>query len=423
MRYLHLTMTEPQSRFFQLQDKYPLFVGGYGSGKTETMVNCAIRDALEAPSALIALYEPTYDLVRLILAPRIEAKLEACGIRYRYNKSENLIYTSSRGCGDFVMRTLDNPARIIGYESYRAHVDELDTLKTEHATDVWRKVIARNRQRPKGVPAARNRVSAYTTPEGFRFAYQQWIRKPEAGYVHITAPTSSNPFLPEDYIEGLRASYPPQLIEAYLEGKFVNLASGSVYPNFDRKLNHVPTTAQQGESLHVGMDFNVNKMAAVVFVVREDEPYAVAELVKVRDTPEMARLLQERYKSQGHAVTVYPDASGANTSSKGASMSDLSILKGAGFTLRAPSANPRVKDRVNCVNALILNAAGKRRLKVNTDNCPTFTEGLEQQAYDDNGEPDKTTGHDHANDGAGYFLNFRWPIVKPIPGTSEPLLI
>ncbi|WP_241650783.1 hypothetical protein, partial [Rosenbergiella collisarenosi] len=74
-----------------------------------------------------------YDLIRLILAPRMEDKLSEYGIRYKYNKSENIIYTASPGIGDFVLRTLDNPARIVGYESYRSHIDEIDTLKEQHA--------------------------------------------------------------------------------------------------------------------------------------------------------------------------------------------------------------------------------------------------------------------------------------------------
>jgi hypothetical protein len=44
---------------------------------------------------------------------------------------------------------------------------------------------------------------------------------------------------------------------------------------------------------------------------------------------------------------------------------------------------------------------------------PTVTECLEQQIYDDNGEPDKKAGKDHAPDALGYFLHFKWPIVKP----------
>ncbi|MDB6104055.1 MAG: terminase [Gammaproteobacteria bacterium] len=420
MRELRIQMTPPQAEFFQLTDKYPLFCAGFGAGKTETLLDCALRDALEAPSGLIAMYEPTFDLVQMILVPRMSEKLTDFGIRYRYNQRDKFFYVSSSRCADFVLRTMDNPARIVGYESYRAHVDEIDTLKHEHARLAWQKIIARNRQKPRGVVNALNRVSAYTTPEGFRFAYEMWVKKAAVGYRMIQAPTSSNPWLPEDYIPGLQATYPPQLIKAYLEGQFVNLTSGSVYPDFDRKLNHTPTVirpaanGQAGEELHIGMDFNVNKMAAIVFVIRDDAPHAVTELTKVRDTPEMARILKERFKDAGHAVTVYPDASGANTSSKGASVSDLSILYSAGFLVRAPSANPRVKDRVNSVNALILNAKGDRRLRVNVDACPTFSESLEQQPYDDNGEPDKTAGHDHTNDAGGYFLHQRWPVIRSV---------
>lgn len=405
-------MTEPQAAFYALQDKFPAFIGGFGSGKTETLTDCALRDALESSDALIAMYEPTYDLVRLILAPRMEQKLSDLGIRYKYNKQENIIYTSSARCGDFVLRTLENPARIIGYESYRAHVDELDTLKEAQAEAAWLKIIARNRQKPNGIRLPQNRVSVYSTPEGFRFVYKRWGRGPKPGYVMVQARTLSNPFLPDDYVQSLRESYPPQLIEAYLEGRFVNLSSGSVYPNFDRKLNHTPEQIKEGEALHIGMDFNVLNMTAVISVIRNGLPLSLGELTKVRDTPTMARMLKERFKDKGHAVTVYPDASGGNTSSKNASESDLSILKQAGLAVQVDHANPAVRDRVNAVNAMILNEKGDRRWLVNTDACPVLTEALEQQAYDKNGEPDKSTGHDHPNDAVGYFLVKRWPIVR-----------
>ncbi|ATH99532.1 terminase [Alcaligenes faecalis] len=411
-------MTEPQARFFQTEDKYPAFIGGFGSGKTETLANCALRDALESSDALIALYEPTYDLVRLILAPRMEEKLSDLGIRYKYNKQENIIYTSAPNCGDFILRTLENPARIVGYESYRAHVDEIDTLKKVQAEAAWRKIIARNRQKPKGVDKPFNRVSAYSTPEGFRFAYETWARKPKPGYVMVQAATSSNPFLPDDYVDSLRESYPPQLIEAYLQGRFVNLNSGSVYPNFDRSLNHTNEQIRDGEVLHVGMDFNVLNMTAVINTIRGGKPLSLAELTKVRDTPTMARMLKERYQSKGHQVVIYPDASGKNTSSKNASESDLSILAQAGFQVIVDSINPAVKDRVNAVNALILNDKGERRWLVNTGNCPTLTESIEQQAYDKNGEPDKEAGHDHAPDAVGYMLAKRWPIAERVARQS-----
>ena len=126
----------------------------------------------------------------------------------------------------------------------------------------------------------------------------------------------------------------------------------------------------------------------------------------------MAKLLQSRYA--GHAMTIYPDASGQNTSSKDASESDLSILRQAGFTVSVNNVNPAVRDRVNAVCAMILNAEGERRWLVNTDACPVLTECMEQQPYDTNGEPDKTSGMDHAPDAAGYFLAKRWPVVRRV---------
>jgi len=412
-------MTEPQARFFQLPDKYPAFVGGFGTGKTETLCNCAIRDGLDSSSALIALYEPTYDLVRLILAPRMEEKLSDLGIRYKYNKQENIIYTSSGQCGDFVLRTLENPARIIGYESYRAHVDEIDTLKKAQAKLAWQKIIARNRQRPDGIDSPFNRVSAYTTPEGYQFVYDTWGRNPKPGYVMVQAATYSNPFLPDDYVQTLRDSYPASLIDAYIEGRFTNLTTGSVYPDFNRVLNHSDATLQEGEPALIGMDFNRLHMSAVIYVMRDGWPVAVDEITDGRDTPQMVELFLERYKRKGHAVTIFPDASGQNSSSKNASESDLSIIKQAGLSVRVNSTNPAIADRVNAVNALILSGSGERRLRVNTHRCPHLTDGLEQQAYDKNGMPDKSSGIDHVLDAAGYPIAHLYPIKKPVTHTQS----
>lgn len=418
-RTLRIQMTEPQAEFFQLQDKYPAFVGGFGTGKTETLANCALRDALSSSDALIALYEPTYDLVRLILAPRMEEKLSELGIRYKYNKQENIIYTSAPNCGDFILRTLENPARIIGYESYRAHVDEIDTLKKTQAALAWRKIIARNRQRPSGVEQPFNRVSAYTTPEGFQFVYDTWGRSPKPGYVMVQAATYTNPFLPDDYVQSLRDSYPPALITAYIEGRFTNLNSGSVYPDFDRVLNHSDVVEQEREPLLIGMDFNRLKMSAVIYVLRGGWPVAVAEITDGRDTPYMADLIKLQYADKGHPIQIFPDASGANSSSKNASESDLSILQQAGFVTCVNATNPAIADRVNAVNALILNGAGERRLKINTNRCPHLTDGLEQQAYDKNGMPDKSSGVDHLNDAGGYPLAFLFPIARPMTTTQS----
>jgi hypothetical protein len=406
---MQIDLTKPQFKLVTTNAQFPAFVGGLGSGKTAALITRAIMLKLKYPTCNIAYYLPTFDLVRLIAFPRFEEQLEKLSISYRSIKSLTPMIELEE-CGQIIMRTMDTPSRIIGYEVADSLVDELDTLKTEAATDVWNKIIARNRQKkPDG---SMNTIAVGTTPEGFRFVYERWKKDPDAvkkGYELIKAPTSSNARnLPDGYVQNLTDSYPSSLIAAYLEGEFTNLRSGAVYPEFDRVLNGSNETIVDNEPLHIGMDFNVTKMAAVVFVPRGN-PHAVAEIRDVFDTPAIIKIIKERWSK--HPIFVYPDATGKNREANNASVSDIGLLKSAGFGVLHNHGNPLVKDRVLSMNVMIHSGHG-RRLKVNVDKCPGFAEALEQQAYDKNGEPDKTSGLDHCIDAAGYFIAYRFPILS-----------
>lgn len=402
---MEVSLTAPQFDFVEADEQFPAFVGGFGSGKTHAGIWRALRLKLSYPGLNVAYYLPTYDLVTRMAFPRFSEVLGHIGIRHVINKNEAVIELEQRG--SIIMRTMDNPARIVAYEVADSIADELDTLPVEKARDVWNKIIARNRQKkPDG---AINTVGVATTPEGFRFVYERWKRAPAAGYRLIRASTFSNAAnLPDGYIESLQASYPPNLLAAYLDGEFVNLTQGSVYPEFDRERNACATTIQVSEPLHIGLDFNVGQMAAAVGVLRDNAPHIVDEITGVLDTPAMIAAIKARYP--GHAIFVYPDASGGSRRSNNASESDIALLRAARFTVLAPPANPPVKDRVLSVNQLV-HSEGVRRLRVNADTCPALVEALEKQAYDKNGEPDKKSGLDHIVDALGYLVFYRWPIA------------
>lgn len=406
MPTVNLEFTDPQMDFIEADDQFPAMVAGFGAGKSHAGIWRALRLKLTYHTCNTAYYLPTYDLVTRMGMPRFCEALDLLGLPYKPNKVDSVI--DIEGYGLLIFRTMDNPARIVAYEVADSICDELDTLPVDKARDVWNKVIARNRQKkPDG---ARNTVGVVTTPEGFRFVYERWQKNPVAGYRLIKASTQSNAAnLPEGYIDSLKASYPANLLAAYLDGEFVNLTAGSVYAEFDRALNATTATIQPSEPLHIGMDFNVGQMAAVVFVLRDGQPYALDELTGLLDTPAMIAAIKARYV--GHSIMIYPDASGSNRRSNNASESDIALLRQAHFTIMSNPANPAVKDRVLAVNRLI-HCEGERRLKVNVDRCPMLVEALEKQAYDKNGEPDKTAGLDHATDAAGYFLHYRFPILS-----------
>lgn len=408
---IQITLTEPQEDFVFSEDQFPAFVGGFGAGKSEALVTRLLMQKFAHPRLDVGYFAPTFDLVRLIGFNRFEEKLEQWKVPYKLNKTEKQLYLGTGG--SVIFRTLDNPDRIVGFEIADAGIDELDTLKQEHAAAAWNKVIARCRQK-KG-PGILNTCSVATTPEGFRFAYERWEKKKSAGYSIYRAPTYSNPYLPESYIDSLRATYPSNLLEAYLEGKFVNLTSGSVYPDFNRVKNHTSEVIEPGEELHCGVDFNVYNCTVVIGVIRAGRPRVLAELTELRDTPAIVAALKERFS--GHRINLYPDATARSHKTVNASQSDIQILKDAGFIIHAKDINPRVHDRVASVNAAICNADGARNVLINVDACPRLTECLEQQVFDKNGDPEKgsdpKTSKDHAPDALGYFIYWKWPVVKP----------
>lgn len=406
-----MSLTPTQRAFATSREPFPAFVGGFGSGKTAAAIARAMALKAHFRTVDVAYYLPTFPLVEDIALRRFPELCERKGWAYS-KRGGTSPHVEFPGAGRILFRSLSNPDAIVGYEVGHSIVDELDTLPRDKAAEAWNKVIARNRQKlPGGFP---NTVGVATTPEGFRFVHERWVKNRAPGYVLFRAKTEDNAAnLPPGYIDNLRATYPSALLAAYLDGEFVNLQAGSVYPEFDRALNASTEAPRDGEALHVGMDFNVAHGAAVVHVLRGDEPHAVDELTGVFDTPAMIRLLTDRYKAKGHRLLIYPDASGRSRKSVNASESDLMLLRQAGFQVCANVSNPAVKDRVLAMNAMLCRD-GSRRYRINVERCPSLVESLEKQPYDKHGEPDKSGGLDHIVDAAGYFIVYRYPIVRRV---------
>ena len=377
-------------------------VSGYGGGKTYAVARKACTLALLNPGSDGIITEPNFPLLTQILIPEVEAALEEFGIPFHFNKSEVIFYCTVSGKQTrIICKSMERYDRLIGVNAAWVILDEFDTAKAALAYSAFEKLMGRLRA------GNVRQMVIVSTPEGFKAMHRIFVKDAGEGRRLLRARTQDNKHLPPDFIQSLLDTYPDELISAYLDGEFVNLTSGSVYTSYDREVNRSRETLQPGEPIKLGMDFNVGNMAACAYVLRENDWHCVDEIKGGRDTPAMIDTIKDRWA--GHHVTIYPDASGANASSKGASISDIGLLRGAGFTIRAKPSNPRVKDRILAVNMAFQN----KRVFVNPDTCPETARCLEQQAYDANGEPDKKTGLDHQNDAAGYPLAYEMPVVKP----------
>jgi hypothetical protein len=438
MRGVHEVLPQlnlPQSQFLALPHKFRAFVAGFGSGKTWVGCSSLCQHFWEFPRIPAGYFAPTYAQIRDIFFPTVEEVAHEWGLRTvsREANKEVHLYSGRTYRGTVICRSMEKPETIVGFKIGKALIDELDVLKKDKAQLAWRKIIARMRAKAEGLA---NGIDVTTTPEGFQFVHHQWVKevraKPELAslYGMVQASTYDNELnLPADYIPSLLASYPQQLIEAYLDGQFVNLMAGTVYHAYKRDLNGCSDVPEGGESIHIGMDFNVGKMAGIVHVVRQGEPRAAAEIIDAYDTPDMIRRVKETFWQhdgngyrKSREITVYPDASGGSRRSVNAAETDIRLLRDAGFHVSAPDANPPVKDRVNAMNAMFCNAQGQRRYRVNATACPVYADHLEQQVWAPNGEPDKSAGTDHTNDAGGYFIHRMYPLIKPVRTHTTPLL-
>lgn len=420
-----ITLSEPQSRAFWSTAKSVGTVAGYGSGKTHLALAKAFDLLYMFPGVPVGYGGPTYGLIEDIFYPAVEKHCLKYDIKYNILKTKHIIEIA--GLGNIVCRSLNNPDMIVGFEVGDFLIDEMDKLPTKTALLGWRMAKARCRFKfpKKRLPkpfggrtkkkSKKNQMHMYTTPEGYKAAYQLFKNKKTRlkNSELIEMSTYSNLHnLPDDYIDELRGNYPPALFRSYVLGKFTNLTSGSVYTSFDRHRNNAPNVnCTMDEYLYVGMDFNIENMSAIIHVLRNGLPVAVNELYGIYDTRKMIEALKEHFPK--NHIIVYPDASGDNRSTS-ASLTDLALLEEAGFSIEVNAKNPRIKDRVNSMNGMFYNAKKEIRYRINKDNCPQYVECLEQQAYDKAGLPDKTQNNDHLNDAGGYFIEKEFGIIKPI---------
>lgn len=449
-------LTEPQGAMFCMREwkiPFPLFVGGYGCGKSEIMVKNAVRDIMLFPGCYVGCYAPTLDLLFLNIIPRIELELTIRGIPYVMNAQKKIMFV--RGGRQFIFRSMDNPGRIVAYEVHASHVDEADLMTTaKKGEEVWNRIIARNRQKwvkRNGKTHKRhfNMVSAYTTPEGFKFTYNRWKKEPGIGYNFVQAPTSSNWTLDKSFIENLENSYTPEQCKAYLEGYWTNIFTGTVYSYFDRERHHTDRILMPNERVYVGCDFNYGGSCGSIYVpetnaslkgisiqeldmlrrgavkpeeiasykhLSEEVGLSMVDEFCVMDTEQMVQKLQDEY--HGRIIDMYPDATGTKNATN-ASMSDIAMLKSANFNVVANASNPRIVDRINAMQRMLY----QDLWRINVDKCPKSTEAMEEHAYSDTtGLPDKFAGPgtiDDWNDSAGYCPAFKYPIKKITTTTKE----
>ena len=394
-------------------------VCGFGAGKTYALVSKSFMLAAMNVGHISAVFEPTSPMLRDILMRTMNDLLEEWQIPYTFRASPLPEYVLSfqEGTHTILLRTILTYQRLRGQNLCAVGFDEADTVPKRDAEQAMNMALARLRS------GNIQQFYATTTPEGHSWAFETFEKNAKEDTRLIKAKTSDNPYLPEGFIDSLLENYPPQLIQAYLNGNFTNLTTGAVYSRFDRNkhlINSIPFDIKM-ETLLIGIDFNVMNCNAVVAVKDRDKLIVIDEITKQNDTDALAQEIKRRYPN--NKILVYPDASGAARSTINASKTDIAILQSYNFTSMALRSNPPIKDRVQTLQALLENSKGWVRLAIHAS-CRRLIECLELQSYDEkSGDPDKQNGYDHLNDALGYLVYREFSIIHAKAGRPTGIRI
>jgi phage terminase large subunit len=394
-------------------------VCGFGAGKTYALVSKSFMLAAMNVGHISAVFEPTSPMLRDILMRTMNDLLEEWQIPYTFRASPLPEYVLSfqEGSHTILLRTILTYQRLRGQNLCAVGFDEADTVPKRDAEQAMNMALARLRS------GNIQQFYATTTPEGHSWAFETFEKNAKEDTRLIKAKTSDNPYLPEGFIDSLLENYPPQLIQAYLNGNFTNLTTGAVYSRFDRSkhvIDKLPFPIEN-EIIKIGIDFNVMNCNAVVCVTAADKLIIIDEIIKEQDTDALAKEIVRRYGN--NKILVYPDASGANRSTINASKTDIAILQSYGFTSMALRSNPPIKDRVQTLQALLENSKGRVRLAVYAG-CRRVIECLELQSYDEKtGDPDKQNGYDHLNDALGYLCYREFNMIYSKAGNKTGIRI
>ena len=395
------------------EQRYILYVGGFGAGKSYASVAKSILLAFRSQGEQHIYLEPTYPMLNQVALPTWFKILDKYDVPYTFRTAPSPSITLRLPKGDtrILLLPLLNYERLVGINAASLVIDEADTVKQEIAEAALIKL--QSRVRVGNAP----QIVFVSTPEGRRFIWNFFEKEKGPDKKLYRADTRSNPYIGEEYVNDLLAKYPAHLAAAYIRGEFVNLETATVFSEFNRD-KHVTSIfhAEQNEPILVGCDFNIGKSSSIYAVMRnssQGQQLHVFEEYLCRDTFALAEHIKRRFPSQlaRGMVVVYPDSSGSHGSTS-STMSDHDILREAGCKVVAERRNPPIAETVSHVN----NFLHRDQILLNPSTCHDIIEVMESWAYDSSLKPAKGGSKDmsHFGDAMRYLA---WQAF-PRPGVG-----
>ena len=313
----------------------------------------------------------------------------------------------------------EEPDQLRGFSGDTAWIDEF--AKFGNPREVWDNLQMGMREASTDRP----RILVTTTPRALPLLEEIESKPTTTTVIGSSYENRSNlsPFWFDDILSRYEGT---DLGRQEIYADILDLVEGRVYTSFSRKPfpegNIDESVKDIGGELLVGQDFNVNPMASVLGCKVGDELHIFDALeIPVSNTEEVAAEIRRRYPNR--QVTVCPDPAGnARHSSSRAGVTDFTILRGAGFTVRAPRQAPAVVDRIANVQAMLFQGT-RRKLRIHPRAAPLITALYGLCYKEGTRQPDKGSGFDHITDALGYLCWQEFNVLAPRTATVSTVTL
>lgn len=393
-----MKLTQPQGKIFLDEARFRVVVAGRRFGKTFLSTVELIRQSLNGNGRHCWYVAPTYKAAKEIAWDMLLMTLPR---QYIHKTNESSLTVTLLNGSTISLKGAEKPDNLRGRSLDFVVLDEFADMRPE----AWFEVLRPSLSDRKGS------ALFIGTPKGRNHFYDLWTRgvDKETGWSSYQFTTIEGGNVSQSEIEQAKRDLDERTFNQEYQAQFVNY-SGIIYYNFSRE-ESVRKSVDISDTLHIGMDFNLDPMSAVIATRNGDALHIIDEIVIYgSNTDEMVDEILTRYPKQ--RLFVYPDPASRQRKTSAGGRTDLSILQNAGFTVKVRNSHTSIRDRINAVNSRLKSTDGIRHVYIDPK-CKQVIQSLERQVYKEGtSQPDKDSGFDHMNDALGYLIDFLYPIKR-----------
>lgn len=394
-----MPLTKPQKEVIDNNSRFRVLITGRRFGKTYLAINELAKFASKS-NQKVWYVAPTYRQAKQICWTELKDRLIAHKWVKNVNNSDLTITLKNNS--KITLRGADNEQSLRGVGLNFIVLDEFADIHKE----AWYEVL-----RPTLSDTGGHALFC-GSPRGFGNWSYELFKQGETNkdWNSFKYTTLEGGQVSDEEIQQAKQDLDLRTFQQEYEATFVNY-SGMIYYNFNRQKNIIEKYERDSAFLHIGLDFNVDPMTAVVCIIERDIVVVVDEIqIYSSNTQEMCEEIRSRYRNKN--IVVYPDPSARQRKTSAGGFTDISILKNAGFDVRCRNTAPLVRDRINSVNSRLKNVNGKNNLFI-VKSCKNVIKSIERQIYKEGTHiPDKDSGYDHMNDALGYLIEYNFPLRR-----------